>query len=73
MKELDYIIQKVISEIEVDETIISEDKILFKQKCLAAKYKLESDLLQFKRINCGECKESLCPKKEIHCLHCMTG
>jgi len=72
MKELDYITKKIEDEFEADETITDTDKQFIKGKILAAKYKIEEEMLQFKRDVCHECIESLCPKKEPHVLHCMV-
>jgi len=72
MKELDYITKKIEDEFETDETITDTDKVFIKGKILAAKYRIEEEMLEYKRYSCHDCIESLCPKKEPHVLHCMV-
>ena len=72
MKELDFICKFINDDIANDGTISNEDKHYIKGKITAARFKLEDELLHFKRNVCHECKESLCKKQEEHVLHCIS-
>lgn len=72
MKEINYIINKIISKINADGTLSESDKMLIEQKCLEAKREIEQEMQQHKILVCTECSESLCLKKHEHVLHCIS-